>query len=358
MVKARIFGTRVKRLRKEMRRRNIDASLFLSLAPVYDSSVEYLTGYRQERGYAFSCLLIKHDASMLLVSPLEYEQACEKACVDEVIKLDKRRLSEELKPLLKGVRTIGVSERLFPLKLAKSLRGKRFVDVEKTMLEIRSVKDESEIELIKKACGITNYCLRALEQEIIPGKKEVEIAMFLQRVMKEKGAECEAFPIIVAGGKRSGLIHPYPAASNNAFFHGIIDFGVRYEGYCTDVTVACLSEGNAEQKRAAEVIENVHRAVREAAKPGIACRTLFEIYERISEAHGYEVKHALGHGIGLDVHEMPNLSPREEQKLRANMVFTVEPGYYFKNFGVRLENDFILTARGIKPLTKASFLVL
>ncbi len=342
---------RIKKLRAGMKKKNIDTAVFISSEPLYDPNVYYLTGFRQERYHSFSCLIVNRKKTALVLSSLDYDRASGKEA-DEII--------EKGCPLSKIIRerasgSIGIVSGLFPFRLSVKLR--KLKDITSLMDEIRSVKDSGEIETIRKACRITNFGIKFIENSL-KGMTERELAGALEDEMKGRGAEGMSFPTIVTSSG-SSAIHPFPSFSGRKIGRGLglVDFGIIYRGYCTDVTVP-FSVGRLKEreKKIVETVEGAYERTLDKLKAGVETRTLFETAEWVIKEAGFELRHGLGHGIGLEVHESPQISSRKGGRIRKNSVFTIEPGVYVPGTGgCRLENDFLAKAGGFEVLTKSRF---
>lgn len=346
---------------------NLDATVFMCSDSYHDSSIEYLTGFRQERIGAFSCLVATKKKMTLIVSAMDSDQAHADAEVEEIIEIKKSRFGEVLKEALGKSKNIGISSDM-PMWMIGMLKGRKTLDISREILNIRSIKEPKEIELIKSACSITNHGIKFIEKELCHFRNCKELSIELESKMLRKGADEIAFSTLATSGKRGLWIHPYPAASHDNIKNiGLVDFGVRIGGYCSDVTVP-FTKGNLTEKQKL-MLKTVKDAYSESVSRidvGEETNAIFDVANNIITKNGFEFKHSLGHGIGLDVHEFPNISPKPHDKkqlikwkptiLKENMVFTIEPGVYEKDGGFRLENDFLLTRKGPKKLTNSRFL--
>jgi Xaa-Pro aminopeptidase len=365
-----ISEKKIEQFRDGLKKRKIDAALFLTSEPSHDVNIEYFTGFQQIRFFSFSCLLISKNKSVLIVSPLSYDQALEEAGADEIINLKdyNHSLTKVLKEKLKKFKTIGIIERNFPYELSKKLKVK-FKDISDIILELRSVKEPKEIKRIENACKITNQGIKFIEKNLSQKMTEKELALALQQELIKKGADELSFPTIVTSGKRSNFIHPHPPFTNKKIQKGLglVDFGIRYKGYCSDVTIPfTISRLSAKQKKIVETVEEAYQRAIETIKVGIPTWKVHDSAEKIIKKNGFEFKHSVGHGLGLDLHDLPNLSskPRtkeelkdwKEFKLKENMIFTIEPGVYELGIGgIRLEND-VLLKRIPKILTNSKLI--
>ncbi len=363
-----ISEQKIEQFREELKKRKIDAALFLTSEPIHDVNIEYFTGFQQTRFFSFSCLLISQDNSVLVVSPLTYDQALMEAETDEIINLRDygNSLTKVLKEKLKKFKTVGVIERIFPHKLSKKFKVK-FKDISDIILELRSVKELEEIKRIEKACHITNQGIKFIEKNLDRKVTEKELALALQQKLIKKGADELAFPTIMTSGNRSSFIHPHPSFTNKKIQKGLglIDFGVRYKGYCSDVTIPfTVSRLSTRQKKMVKTVKKAYQKTINAVKIGVPTWKVHNSAEKVIKKNRFEFKHSVGHGIGLDLHDLPTLSPKprvkEELKdwkafkMKENMTFTIEPGVYELGFGgIRLENDVLMTKNGPKILTES-----
>lgn len=234
---------------------------------------------------------------------------------------------------------------------------------------LRARKDPEELASIEKAARITDE-LAAMVGELLRrapsagGPTEIELAQLLEREAVSRGAEGMGFETLAAGPDRSWGIHPFPASTAGAFGGpglSILDFGVKVNGYTSDVTIT-LARGRLsdEQERMIGLVEQAYGAALQSARPGASPREPAAKAEEVFSAAGRRMPHALGHGIGLDAHERPLLHVQgsgADTELAPGMVFTIEPGLYDPDHGgVRWENDVLMTETGPKVLTNAKII--
>jgi Xaa-Pro aminopeptidase len=240
--------------------------------------------------------------------------------------------------------------------LSNKLSGVELVELGSNLDEIRICKDAAEIEQLSAVAKLSSQSLVAILPEIKPGVREIDVAFALELEMRRRGAEGKAFDFIVASGERGAM--PHGVASEKVIQSGelvTIDFGSVKGGYHSDetVTVAC---GNPDE-RAMEihaVVKTAHDRAILAVRPGMSCKELDEVARSYISDCGYGdyFGHGLGHGVGLEIHEMPTLSPRSAALLEEGMVVTVEPGIYIPGFGgVRIEDTVVVTGNGCRILT-------
>ncbi len=231
-----------------------------------------------------------------------------------------------------------------------------FEETEYLIEKQRMIKDEEEISLIEKACYITDQCFTHLCDYIKIGMTEKDIAFEIEKFFKDNGADGLAFDTIVASGKNSSKPHAIP--TNKKIEPGdaiTIDMGCKYNGYCSDMTRTIFAGYVPVQiQRVYDlVLKNENQTLKEY-KDGVSIRLVGKMVENDLKLNGYSLVHSLGHGVGLDIHEMPFINGKNDNTLRANMVVTNEPGIYIPgNFGVRIEDTVLITKSGCISLTKS-----
>ena len=228
-------------------------------------------------------------------------------------------------------------------------------------LNLRAVKDAQEIVILKKAAEITNAIIDMLEKNVRSGKikTEADAALFIELESRKRGGEGASFETLAAGQDRSFGIHAFPAWTTAPFAGpglSILDFGVRYGGYCSDVTMTFVREPTAGQQKQVNLVEKAAKLAIETAAAGIETQALAAAVDDLFAKSKKKMPHSLGHGLGLDVHEYPYIRNRAEgsRKLEPGMVFTIEPGLYDPvHGGCRLENDILITETGNEVLTNS-----
>jgi len=220
---------------------------------------------------------------------------------------------------------------------------------------IRMVKDKQELELLKQAAWIADDAFMQLLGDIKPGCTERELAARLEYYMRERGSEKVSFDTIVASGERGAL--PHGMASDKVIEGGELvtfDFGAVYKGYHSDITrTVMVGMATGWQREIYAVVEAAQRRGVKEAKIGMTGKELDAIVRKAIADCGYGeyFVHGLGHGVGLEIHEMPNINKRGETVLENGMIFTIEPGIYIPGKGgVRIEDTVVLTEEGAVPL--------
>ncbi len=352
MIKERL---KIFRDKLEKENKKIEGFLVTNLKNVY-----YLTGFDGE-GLA----LITNKDNYLLTDSRYTEQA-EKESPDFKIIIDE--------PKIKNARVLSLKKILGKRKIKKiafecnnltyadfnkysdSFESVKLLPAKNIIERIRMVKDKEEIIKMKKAAQITTESLKDVLETIEPGMRELDIASELAYTMRKKGAQKEAFETIVVSGERSSLPHGKP--SEKKIVEGeliTIDMGANYQNYNSDITrTIIIGKENQKQKQIFSIVLEAQKTALEFLKPGLKCREVDAVARNIIEKKGYGkyFGHGLGHGVGLDIHEMPRVSFNDEIILLPGMVVTIEPGIYLPEFGgVRIEDSVIITEEGYEILT-------
>lgn len=264
--------------------------------------------------------------------------------------------------ILSGYKTVAipVAKTLYSDYKALKEAGFEIVDSTPSFEKAMSVKSEYELQLIKKACEIADTSFCELLGLIKEGMSENEVAANLEFLMRKHGASGTSFDTIVAFGENSSV--PHHETGNRKLKFGdivLIDFGCKYGGYCSDCTRTFLfGEDNihTEFKKAYEHVLEAHMLAKEKITCNMTGREADAISRNCLKQYGLDkyFTHSLGHGIGINIHEFPNLSPKSESVLLNNMVFSDEPGVYLEGkFGIRIEDTVTLEKGKVVSLTNS-----
>lgn len=245
----------------------------------------------------------------------------------------------------------------------KGRRRATLVPINRWVERLRAVKNPDELARIERAVQLADEALAQVAARLAPGQTELQVAWELEKAMRERGAEGVAFEITVASGPNAAL--PHAKATDRVIQTGepiVIDMGARVEGYHSDLTRTFCLGGNPDQRRQFQTIYDiVLKAQLEAAKalrPGPTGVEIHNMAHKVIEDAGYGdyFGHGLGHGVGLEVHELPSLGRRtpDPTPLAPGMVVTLEPGIYLPDWGgVRIEDIALITETGCRILTRA-----
>ncbi|UCC62383.1 MAG: aminopeptidase P family protein [Anaerolineae bacterium] len=225
--------------------------------------------------------------------------------------------------------------------------------------ELRMIKDETELAHMRQAVRITEAALQATVEQVRPGQTELEIQNILHVEMLRAGAQGTAFGSIVLSGPRTAL--PHGSASERPLQPGdllLFDCGATYRGYMGDITrTFAVGDPDPELTAIYEVVKKANVAARQYAGPGQEAQAIDKVARQVIEEAGYGQYfiHRTGHGLGLEVHELPYIVGGNDTVLQPGMTFTIEPGIYLPDKGgIRIEDDVVITAEGCQSLTTFS----
>lgn len=318
-------------------------------------NVRYLSGFSGTSG----CLLITKKLRIFCTDSRYEEQAKrEVSGFDILIEREERPREILEKARQAGIRTLGF-ESSVPYAFYRSLlrKGLRLKAVSNLVEELRKTKSGIEMKHIQQAVLRAENAFREIVPFIRPGVTERHVALRLEEALKKHGCRSLPFEIIVAAGKNSAMPHGRP--SDNRIRPSdfvILDWGGESGGYYSDMTRTLLMDGKNLQKKK-EIYETVllaNTAALASAGPGITARSVDKTARDIIKKAGYGdyFGHGTGHGVGLDVHELPRVSRFGRETLKPGMVFTVEPGIYIPGIGgVRIEDMVHVERHGTRTMT-------
>jgi Xaa-Pro aminopeptidase len=306
--------------------------------------------------YGGGAAVVRPDKTIVVTSPLEAGRVREVGKELDVVVVKKwKEVPAEVERQLEGGKTVIDA----PAALAKpkkfKVRPEMFVDARRT-------KDELEIERIRTACAKTDKTYQALERAMKPGKTEWELAGEVMRVALEEGltpsnSESSLGPVIIASGPHGAYGHS--ELSGRRLKEGdfvVADLFFRYQGYNSDETrTFAVGRATSEMKKNYEIVKEAQQAALDAVKDGVACGDVNEAAVSVLRKNGVAkyLNHSVGHGVGIDIHEMPGIFKGNKVKLARNDVITDEPGIYFVGkYGIRIE-DTLLVDR--KPVVFTKF---
>jgi Xaa-Pro aminopeptidase len=342
-------------------RRELDKKKIRLLLVTKPANVTYLTGFLGEDSWA-----AVSKTQVYLLTDSRYTEQAQKECpsckiidragpmANAVARLVRRGGSRTAPA---SVRTIAVEDSIMMADFGQLKRTvkTRLRTIAAIIETARSIKDESEIAAVKSAAAISTKALAHLLPYIKPGVSESELAGMLDFQIRKLGAR-SSFETIVAFGANGSRPHHQPGKRKLKQKDAVlIDFGAKYNGYCSDITRCFVIGGMTSlYKRAYDVVEQAQAAAIKIIKPGVEITEVDAAARDVIDKAGLPVYgHGTGHGFGLEIHESPFLKADAKGKLKAGQVITIEPGIYIPGrLGIRIEDDILVTETGHKILTR------
>jgi Xaa-Pro aminopeptidase len=344
---------RIEKLKALLEEKSLDAVLITHIP-----NIRYLSGFSGSAG------------SVLITKPKDYfitdfrykDQSHNEVHGFEII--INYSLSDELKKIVKsqGIKIIGFEASHMTYGTYDNNRnnfpGVKFVPLTNVIEKLTMEKTIDELAKIQKAVDISDKVFSKMLGFIKPGMKELDVSAEITYAHKKLGALKDSFEPIVASGWRAAL--PHGIASNKIIEKGEIvtlDFGCEIEGFCSDITrTIAVGDPGDELKKIYRIVLGAQLKAINAAKSGISSKSVDTIARDYIASHGHaeHFGHGLGHGLGIEVHEMPSLSQRMDITLAENSVVTIEPGIYVEGLGgVRIEDDVMLKPDGCVVMNKS-----
>jgi Xaa-Pro aminopeptidase len=334
------------KLDEMMSAKRIDA-LLLSSWNRLDINSSYISGCDIEHHF----LLLRNGRKTLLLPNMEMERGR---------KADARRieigkdLKKQLGILLQGVKRLGLNLSLISVnehKLIRKAYKGRIADVSRLLLEARREKTPREIALYRRACALTDKVMQKTLNSLGGFRTEDEVYRFLRDETERLGCTFSFEPII-ASGRKASMPHADKRGRLERGFC-VIDYGLKYKGYCTDITrTAYIGRPSQQDIALYDKVLSVQQKAISMCKGFTKCS---EVHDYARKELGKRFNHGLGHGIGLQIHELPNISLASKERFSDGMVFTIEPGYYIPGkLGIRIEDDILIKDGKPVVLTRTS----
>jgi Xaa-Pro aminopeptidase len=323
-------------------------------------NVRYLTGFTGSNG---AVLLFKGKQAILFTDPRYTVQAQQQ--VNCRVRIVKGPLTKSILQEIDRSRLARLGFEQENLTVAQWELLKRQLPV-RTQLEpvagliehLRLVKDADEIEKIRASVISNSRALEAALKRFKIGMKESELAAEIDYRNRKLGAEAPAFDTIVAAGARAALPHAQPGAAKIMPGILLIDMGAFRDGYASDMTrMVHVGPATPRYKRAYRAVLEAQLAAIDAVKPGVTTDSVDRAARGTLKRHGLEREfiHSTGHGLGLEIHELPRIGRKDKTRLEAGMAITIEPGVYIEGWGgIRIEDTVLVTAGGCEILTPTS----
>jgi Xaa-Pro aminopeptidase len=345
------YAGRRQQLLSEVRQRHIDALLITALP-----NVRYLAGFTGSNG----ALLLSESRAILFTDPRYQTQAPLESDCD--VKIAKGPLLVEIAKSLPrlGVRRLGFERGRISFEsydfLKHQGKGLKLTPVSGAIEQIRMVKSPTEIGTIKTAVELNSAALDQALHAFQAGMTEIDLAAEIEYRMRQLGADGPSFETIVASGARSALPHAHPTTAPVDIHQLLlIDMGATVAGYASDMT-RTLGVGPLppKGKRIYKAVLESQLAAVDAVKAGVRSSVVDGAARTVLKKHGFDkfFVHSTGHGLGLEIHEMPRIGRKDPTVLKPGMTITIEPGVYLEGFGgVRIEDTVVVTEKGCRILT-------
>lgn len=345
----------IKKVYGELEKQNLDG-LILSCP----ANISYLSNTRSRDSY-----LIISKKKNIYITDSRYFAEVKKNLKSCDLKKSNSSVFKTIADSCKELRLdrVGFEERYLPFAEYQKIRQDldyaiELIPTHSITEEFRQIKTPEELIKLRKAVSITIKAFKFIQDFLVPGRKESEVAAELQRFIRYNGASAASFEIIVASGPNSSLPHHLTSErkiKNNQPV--LIDLGVDYLGYKSNLTrVFFLGKINIFEKRIYNtVLKAQERAIRKIRPDVLSNKIDAASRQYISQCgYGGFFGHNLGHGVGLEVHEEPQISAQDDNRLKAGMVFTIEPAIYLpQRFGIRIEDICLVTKQGVEVISGA-----
>jgi len=343
---------KIENFKSILEEKKCDFALFYnSDSSKFSPNMFYFSGYK-----GIGTLIIpKNKNPFLIVPEMELEKA-KKSIIKKVYSMNKKKFFESVYKIIKKnklkSRNIAIDKNNFTLNSYKHFR-KQFKkimakDISLDSLKLREIKTEKEIQFLKKSCDYADKIIQKTIKNFRDFKIESEVAAFLEYETKKLGLEASFNPIIASGSNGS---MPHYEPSNIKIKKGfcVIDFGVKYKGYCSDMTrTIYVGTPSKKEKEIYNFLLSIQEDAINQIKYNKKCSELYDFVNNKLGKYKKYFTHGLGHGVGVEIHELPNLTLNSKDRIRNNMIFTIEPGIYFpKRFGIRIEDTVLFNGKTV-----------
>lgn len=335
------MNIRIKWLRDQLKSMELEGMIVSN--PI---NVKYLTGLEEE-----GVLIVAPKENVFLTDSRYIESVNNKLTIDdEIIAYDVRNMSKfDYEGFFMCSNDIGFEEKYVTYEIYKKYLQTyqvNLVETEGIIENHRMVKDEEEIDLIKKACAITDSTFEYVKKILNYGITEKELSFEIEKFMIENGADGLAFDSIVAFGENTSMPHAVPG--DRKLETGDIiqfDIGAKYKGYCADFSrVMFVDYMKNEYEDSYQFVLEQQKKIVDSFKNGVNIKQIIKDRETDYHLKNFTVMHSFGHGVGMDVHEEPILSSKMDVYLKENSILAIEPGVYKPGrFGIRIEDTYRIT---------------
>jgi Xaa-Pro aminopeptidase len=344
---------KIKELQLVLKKKKCDMALFYNHESP-NPNMQYMTGYT-----GIGILVVPKNKTPFLIAPgMELERAKKSGL--KTYSMDKKRFFESAYDIIKKqsrLRNVAIDNTNFNINSYNALKKQfkcKTTDIFQDCVKLRETKTEKEVEYLRKSCNFADKILQKTLKNFKEFKTESDVSAYLAYETQRLGLEL-SFPSIVASGKNGSMPHYTP--QNKKLNKGlcVIDFGVKYKGYCSDMTrTISVGKPSPKEKEMYDMLLGIQEGCIALVKDKIKCHELYDYTVKGLGKYAKNFTHGLGHGVGIEIHEMPNLKMNSQDLIVNNKVFTIEPGVYFPGkFGIRIE-DTILFKGKTQVLTKTT----
>ncbi|MEZ0537176.1 M24 family metallopeptidase [Caldicellulosiruptoraceae bacterium PP1] len=324
-------------------------------------NIRYFSGFKGDDSF----LLLLSNSKRYLITDFRYVEQAEKEAINSIVIDYKGELHNSIKSILEqyNINTLHIEGYAFTadefIEYKEKLSNIKIERIKENLDIFRMIKTQEEIQAIKTAVEIADRAFEYILKFIKEGVKEEDLLCELNYFFLKNGARGFSFEPIIASGERASL--PHGVASNRKLKKGdfiTLDFGCNFDGYMSDMTrTVFLGQPNEQQLKIYYIVKEAQERAEKEIKAGMKANEVDRIARDYIASFGYREQfgHSLGHGVGLEIHELPRLSPKSDVILEENMVVTIEPGIYIPNFGgVRIEDIVVVKKDKSEILTKSS----
>ena len=363
-----IYKTRREKIVDYLKENNTGAAVFIDSEAHREPAIRYFTGHTSD-----AVLIILETGNSILI-PWDEILAKKIASCDKIIPYTKYKNSDldAIKAILRSAK--GIKE--YKVEIPPYIPYPKFLEFIEALpewdvkckndglhqyaVQLRTIKDEYEIECTKEAARIGDLIIDKIEEGICSEeiKTETDVALLIEKELRIHGCERTGFDTLAAGPARSWAIHAFPGYTSGEWPGqglSILDFGIVYNGYTSDTTLT-IAKGslNKEQEELLELVQKAADECLRLYKKNVPVKDACELADKIFAKAKRKMPHTLGHGIGLEIHEFPRVSTKmtADVTFQPGMIITLEPGLYDEKLGgVRLENDVLITENGNEVIT-------
>ncbi|MEA2090291.1 MAG: Xaa-Pro peptidase family protein [Thermoproteota archaeon] len=348
---------RIEALKKSLQEKNLDGYVLAN-----GINIQYFTD-----AVGAACLLVPTEGeNVLYVYAVNYEAAKAEAkhCWVEQMKSHEKiveKVAKQIENLKLKKLGFDVFDASIYLEFKKAFKKTVELKGESSLVwELRKVKDKEELKRMRKAAELTSKGMQVAAETVQPGVREYEVAAEVEYTMRRQGSWGTAFDTIVASGVHSA--YPHGGCTEQKIRKGdlvVVDIGAAYRNYQSDMTRTFVAgKPSVKQEKIYQIVKEAQEKAFQSIKAGVKAADVHRVARRVIKKAGYAeyFVHSLGHGVGMEVHEPPRLSPESKNVLNAGNMVTVEPGIYIANFGgVRIEDTVLVEETKAEKLTKGNY---